>query len=341
MTHSPTKARLFVLGFVALTFVPGALSVARTKVTDLDRNLLSGAGQRMYEERFEDHFPLREAASQTWSALKFGVLGEMAEGALAGRDGVLFTTEEFSPPADTRDFASALQDVRRAVEAAGAELVPVIVPDKARMMADHLPRQRSANFQERYARLQELITSQGLRTLDLRPALMPAGSFMLTDTHWSPSGADRVADLVADSLSLEMEMQTTYQTKQIGEVPFEGDLIAFADTGPWRDRVGPVPETIATFDTTAEEQADLGLFDAVDVPVALVGTSFSKRDDFHFLGFLKSHLNADVVSYAQEGKGPFVPMDSFLHSSDLTTSPPQFVLWEIPERYLNTWSAPL
>ena len=106
----------------------------------------------------------------------------------------------------------------------------------------------------------------------------------------------------------------------------------------WRRWVGPDSETIETFETRRSDARSLGLFEEVDTPVVLVGTSFSARDDFHFLGFLKSELRADVLSYAKEGQGPFVPMDVVLQSTALAEARPQFVIWEIPERYLDTWS---
>jgi len=147
-----------------------------------------------------------------------------------------------------------------------------------------------------------------------------------------------VAEAVAQVVAQDLDPDARFETLRLGPRDFEGDLVAFADTGFWRPWVGPVFEQIETFETRSLDAGDLGLFDEVDTPVALVGTSFSAREDFHFVGFLKSALGADVVSFAMEGHGPFVPMGRFLNGDALASAPPKLVIWEIPERYLDIWS---
>ncbi|MEN0001344.1 MAG: alginate O-acetyltransferase, partial [Pseudomonadota bacterium] len=66
------------------------------------------------------------------------------------------------------------------------------------------------------------------------------------------------------------------------------------------------------------------------------GTSYSAVPAFHFEGFLKQALSADVVNAAAIGQGPFKPMEDFLVTLDALTTPPSQVIWEIPERYLKT-----
>jgi alginate O-acetyltransferase complex protein AlgJ len=332
------RGKGFVASLVALSLLPGVVTLAKAPVSGLGFDVMSGAAQRLYETRFEDSFPMRDALRQGWAAAKFGALGEVAEGAVAGRNGVLFTAEEFTTPGPHPDLATALQDTKRRVAQMGAELIPLIVPDKARLMPQALPRARSAHFKARYDRLLQTIARAGLRSVDLRPVLGAPGSYMITDTHWSPSGAHAAAAALAQLLSDELAADAVFQTVRTGTRDFEGDLIAFADTGMWRPWVGPSRETIATFDTRAPDAGGLGLFDEIAAPIALVGTSFSAREDFHFVGFLQSELRADVLSYALEGRGPFVPMDRFLRRAARDAAAPQIVIWEIPERYLDTWS---
>ncbi|MBO9401195.1 hypothetical protein [Shimia sp. R9_3] len=331
-------AQTFVAGFVALTLLPGIWMFAKAPLTGLEANVLSGAAQRQYESRFDNSFPLRSSLRQTWAALKFGLFSEMAEGAVAGTNGVLFTSEELLPPKDSQDFLTALRAAQAPIEAAGAELVPVILPDKIRMMPDALPRIRSAQFAERYDHLLQMIAAEGLRTLDVRPALSGPNAFMRTDTHWSPEGARNVAQALSNTLAGKISSQTPFETRHTGTRRFDGDLLAFADTGIWRPYVGPAPERINTYDTQSAARQELGLFDDIKTPIALVGTSFSAREDFHFIGFLKSSLQAEVLSFAMEGRGPFTPMERFLADGQMTTTQPQIVLWEIPERYIDTWS---
>ncbi len=336
---STLNGSLFAAGFAALTFVPGVWTLATTPVSGIPADVISGAAQRQYEDRFETAFPLQAGFRHAWAAVKFGALGEMAEGAVVGSGGVLFTAEEFTAPSVPRDLATALATARDALAATGTELIPVIVPDKARMMAHSLPHARSARFDRRYDAALAQIARSGLPSVDLRPALSGPRAFMATDTHWSPEGARASARAIAALIGDRIVTEASFETRATGTQAFDGDLVAFADTGPWRGLVGPAPEQITTYHTGQTGDGAMDLFGDADTPVALVGTSYSARDAFHFTGFLKSELGADVISFAQEGLGPFTPMDRFLRMLDDPAFPtPQIVLWEIPERYLDTWS---
>lgn len=336
-THTQSGS-VFLSTMAALTVLPGLWAIAHAPASGLGTDVMNGVDQRLYEARFEESFPKRAAMTEAWSAFKYGALGELAEGGVAGRGGVLFTAEEFKTPSPHPNFAKALIAARDQISSAGGELIPVIVPDKARMMPEALRRGRSAHFEQRYDTLLQIITSLDLRTVDVRTALARPGSFMRTDTHWSPSGAQAAASGIAALLSGDVDGAVAFETARTGAQDFHGDLLAFANTGRFRPLAGPAPEQIETFETENSAPGGLGLFDEIDTPAVLVGTSFSARDDFHFLGFLKSALRADVVSFAMEGHGPFLPMQRFLEGSALGDASPKFVIWEIPERYLDTWS---
>ncbi len=59
-----------------------------------------------------------------------------------------------------------------------------------------------------------------------------------------------------------------------------------------------------------------------------------RNPNWNFVGALKQALHSDVVSYAEDGHGPILPMLSYLKSDDFKNSPPQVLIWEFPERYL-------
>ncbi|MEO1747779.1 MAG: hypothetical protein AAFR27_04030 [Pseudomonadota bacterium] len=341
--QNPVRANAILLaaGLICVAGLPGAWTMATTPARDLTLQFGDGATQRLYENRFEDNFPFGASIRHAWAALKLGLMGEPADGAILGKNGTFFTAEEFQAPDADINFATELANTKMAVEALGATLVPVIVPDKARMLASELKRPRSEQFQSRYDDLLQLIASRGLHAIDLRPALSASGSFMVTDTHWSPQGAQSTAAVVAEHTHDLIDTHIAFETTQGDTRAFDGDLIAFVDTGPWRPMVGPSTETITTYDfVSAHDQggSGLGLFDEMVIPVALVGTSFSAREDFYFPDFLKVAFQADLTSYALEGLGPFEPMQRFLKDKSVSENPPQIVIWEIPERYINTWS---
>lgn len=328
----------------AFVSIPGALALAAADARVTDARILDGGYQRIYEARFEHELPGRDLAVHLWNALGLALLGEVAEGAVLGRDGWIFTAEEFQAPPDSRDFWRELDSARDVLSAQDIRLLPVIVPDKARIMAGQLPRQRSARFDLRYQALLDGLEARGFPAIDLRQALTEkpneAPGFMRTDTHWSPAGAARVARQIAMTLGPIDLPASDFASLRMGEASFDGDLLAFVDVGPFRPHFPLLHETIELFETAeagAEDAGALDLFGAAEVPVALVGTSYSARTEFHFEGFLKSELDADVVNHSEAGLGPFVPMDRFLASLPQTAAPPQLVIWEIPERYLNTW----
>ena len=69
--------------------------------------------------------------------------------------------------------------------------------------------------------------------------------------------------------------------------------------------------------------------------IALVGTSYSAARIWSFESQLKGALGADIVNYAQEGHGPFVPMRSFMKKVEVGEVEVKAVIWEIPIRYLD------
>ncbi len=67
--------------------------------------------------------------------------------------------------------------------------------------------------------------------------------------------------------------------------------------------------TVAAQDQPAGDDA---LFANTEVPVALIGTSYSANPNWNFVGALKEALRSDVVNYAEDGHGPILPMLTYL-----------------------------
>lgn len=325
---------LCTLGIAALMTGLSVAAFSHTDTGNPSKGWANGTYQRGYEDRFETSVPAHESAVALWSAAKWALFQEPATGAVSGRGGWLFTAEEFTEPNDTRDFPAELARVGTALAADGITLIPVIVPDKARMHAHRLKRGRSEGFESRYDTALSMIREVGLIEIDLREALRFEDSFMRTDTHWSPEGAQRAAAIIAEAMGDMTLPQAQVDTVAKGATPFEGDLLPFVATGRFRDRVGPAAEFINTFDTSVTSSG--GLFGVADIPVALVGTSYSAKADFHFEGFLKQALQADVLNLSRVGQGPFKPMDAFLKERSDLSSLPSIVVWEIPERFLTS-----
>jgi alginate O-acetyltransferase complex protein AlgJ len=99
--------------------------------------------------------------------------------------------------------------------------------------------------------------------------------------------------------------------------------------------VGPRPDIIEEVTTVGAASAGAGLFDSLEIPTALVGTSYSTAGIWNFEGAVKAALDADVLMMAEEGHGPFTPMRKYLEGPALADPRPDLVIWEIPVRYLG------
>lgn len=336
LRHLPTLGLMLIIATV--TFIPAVWTLHSTPVAGISWSLGNGKAQRAYETRFEQSFPFGQEISEAWAALRLHVFGELADGAVLGQNGVLFTAEEFTVPSDQVNFSEQLRDAQTKLAAKGINLLPIIIPDKARMQATALGRARSDAYQTRYDNSLAAVRALGLRTVDLRQSLSGTGAFLTTDTHWSPTGSRNAATAIADELRGFQIDRTPFETTQTGWSDWDGDLTVFAATGRWRSRVGPTQDRIETFETMAPQSAEddgAGLFGDTAIPVALVGTSFSAKPEFHFEGFLKSALQADVLNHALIGKGPFDPMRVYLDQLNSAPALPTLVIWEIPERYIT------
>lgn len=179
--------------------------------------------------------------------------------------------------------------------------------------------------------------------VDARAALRRARSagtevFLRTDTHWTPEGAAAVARAVAGEVSGLLERRgvprTRFQRTAAGTVAHRGDLLRFLPLGPFDVAFGPAPDSLTRYETAAADSDSGGLFDDPSIPVTLVGTSYSADELWGFPGALAEALEADVLTVAAEGEGPFEPMEEYLRGDTITDQPPELVIWEIPERYL-------
>lgn len=309
--------------------------------------VVSGAWTAAFEHKLDEEAPHRALALPLWGAIEYFGFGDGRDGVVIGENGVLFTDEELRAYPDEAAVEAAKLDlilrVQAALRARGIGLVVALLPAKARVQGAALGRPWPAGPAARYDRFLASLAAAGVPAPDLRPALMGlegSGSpaFLATDTHWSPAGAQATAEALArfihDQGLLPAQGSAVYTRTFDEEIVHEGDLLKYIPLGPLSDR-GPRPDRLAPPRVTlASGGGGGGLLDEISVPVALVGTSYSFNPRFGFAGALQVALGADVLNAAQEGLGPVSPMVRYLGDDALQESPPQLVIWEIPERYL-------
>lgn len=323
-----------LIAFVLLNGLLSAGSLALPE--DLDRTRwLNGVVAADIEDVYDDEQPLRQFSINAWTAFSYLVFNEGKPGVVIGPNQWLYTEEEFL--VETRGDAVYQRNLQFIEASAallkrdGISLIVVVLPSKSRVY----PVGTRQTDNPVYGRFLNDLAGMEVPAIDGLAALKSVESgealFLKTDTHWTPSGAKRIAESVGDYIGgVDLKGDAAFETEEIGSILFEGDLTKFLPLSPWFTSLAPGEEKIPVYETRSLDTPDL--FDDVSVPdVALVGTSYSANPMWHFEGFLKSSLSRDLVNVAREGEGPFKPMQTFLSEQrpDL-----EMVIWEIPERYL-------
>ena len=118
----------------------------------------------------------------------------------------------------------------------------------------------------------------------------------------------------------------------------QGDLTTFIASGTMPAALGMGPESVQPWRAEAPAQAVSAddLFGDSQIPIVLVGTSYSANVEWGFAEALKTALGSDVLNVAEEGLGPVAPMRAYLASDGFRDQPPTTVIWEFPIRYLAT-----
>ncbi|MFJ2529519.1 alginate O-acetyltransferase, partial [Pseudomonas helmanticensis] len=263
---------------------------------------------------------------------------------------ILYSDEEFNPivneELNLQGNYALVEGVRQTLKAKGVKLVMAIVPAKVRLYPEHLGEVKPASIHENlYEDFHHRVAADKILAPDLLKPLQQAKQngqqvFLRTDTHWTPEGAEiaanTLAKTIADKFPLSGEPQR-FVTTPAEKVTHKGDLRLFLPLDPLFENLMPAQEPLQKRNTVAagdQPAGDDALFASNEVPVALVGTSYSANPNWNFVGALKQALHSDVVSYAEDGHGPILPMLSYLKSDDFKNSPPQVLIWEFPERYL-------
>ncbi|MFM7202634.1 MAG: alginate O-acetyltransferase AlgX-related protein [Myxococcota bacterium] len=316
-------------------------------------SVLKGAWTAEVEILLNQHVETRTLGVAFWSSLEF-VIGQTGrKGVLVGSDGWLFSSEEFEQhPDETERLAEKARlvlAINTYLHAREITLMVALLPSKSRVYHTHLGRYHvPAYAARRYEHFRQTLEAGGLQVPDLY-ATLEAGKaetpmFLRTDTHWTPAGAQRVAQKLAEQLREKPFpglSQTVFRAEPSPELEVQGDLLAFLPVSPWSgfdirsERIQPLRAVPPPTHTSA------ALFGDASIPVVLVGTSYSVASHGGFADALKLELGAEVLNVAQEGRGPILPMLTYLENAAFRETPPSVIVWELPERYLprqEDWS---
>lgn len=341
------------IALLAVAAITAALNPA-TWNADLDTPVMDGEWATAYGKNFDKTLALTQPAKDAFGTLSYMGFGEGRPGVLVGRDGWLFTDEEMAK-LDTPGVAigEKIAFIRASIttaEAAGAKVAVVLIPAKLRIYGEYSGRYGfMPKLQPVYGEAVSDLRKSGVSVIDLRSAFAAQRSrtqlFLKTDTHWTPEGAGVAAQEIVRWVSQSGaltgdQMQSNFVLKTGGAKDHRGDLLSFLPVLPSVRKSAPQPDRIRTgeaqLQATGGAAQDDALLGDAQVPVALVGSSYSFDPRWQFEDQLKVLLHADVLNAAQEGQGPFKPMADYLKAPAFKDAPPTLILWEIPERYL--WS---
>jgi alginate O-acetyltransferase complex protein AlgJ len=304
-----------------------------------------GAAATQIDAYYKSILPHRVPSIDLLGALRYLTFKEGRSGVVVGKDGWLFTSEEYRAAGDQSvtlaRTAKGMAGIRDALARQGVNLVVVPLPAKADIYREHATDQIvPADLEKLYAEFRSQLATQHIETVDTRPAFLDAkakgAAFLETDTHWTPSGAGAVANVIGKALGA-VEGEAAYTLTKARAVERQGDLTKFIVEGGLSRAIGMGPETVEPIEALESADATVAdIFGSASIPFVLVGTSYSANEQWSFAQSLKAALGADVLNVAAEGLGPVEPMWKYLASDELKNSPPKTVIWEFPIRYLAT-----
>lgn len=323
-----------------------ALTSPGARTVPPDQNVTTGGWTAAYEKGLDAGVPWRRPALDLWGGVGYRLFGEARPGAVVGRDGWLYTSEEFeTAPTDARELRDKLRyvdQVRRELARGGAQLVVALIPAKARLYSSHLGGVRvPASKTPEYETFRRGLEAEGVIAPDLYAALRGVRDgptlFFRTDTHWTPDGAGVAARAVASRVrALGLELPAgDFRAARAAPAIYPGDLLRYL---PGVDRPPSASDWVRARSTERVDSGGSGLLGDEGIAVTLVGTSYSAPSSanvWDFAGQLQQALGTEVLNAADQGRGPFLPMRDYLQSPERTSNPPRVVIWEIPERYLR------
>ncbi|ROL72798.1 alginate O-acetyltransferase [Pseudomonas vranovensis] len=320
--------------------LPPVFSFARNQ-TDAWNLFVDGKLLRKFEQVYDKRFFLREPSVELWANAQYRLFDEGTKGVVLGKDGWLYTNQEYRVPnnleANLDGQLKQIAQVRQQLKAHNKRLIVLPLPMKVDVYAAHTERAVDPRAISLYDRFVERLQAQEIAVTPLRSAFLAnlAGPelFLKSDTHWSPQGA-RLSAYELARQHPELLGDQRYLSHKVADKTVKGDLMNYIQFNHAQLAPQFGPNQIALYETLKAEQSASDLFASETQSLMLVGTSYSKIDDWNFVGFLKEALNRDLLSVSVEARGPFEAMSQFLASDQLSNPEIDTVVWEFPLRTL-------
>lgn len=320
---------------------------------DLDRDALLHGELTHHLAKQLPAAPLPQQAADLERGASWLMLADLGPRVREGCHGWLFLTDELSPQPraehNARAKAQAVIDLRQQLAQQGIQLLVAIVPDKSRIASSALCHlYRPASLASRVNQWRGQLQAGGVPVIDLGERLMSWGkqAYLRTDSHWSEAGAQAAATLLAQGvrdLGIAPSPQQAFELTRAPLAPRPGDLVRLAGID-WLPLVlQPPTDQVAASHIEPRRQQDQkdqkedldDLFGDSALPnIALIGTSFSRNSGF--AGYLQQALGAPIGNFAKDGGAFSGAAKAYLSSPAFRQTPPALLIWEIPERDIQT-----
>jgi SGNH hydrolase-like domain, acetyltransferase AlgX len=225
------------------------------------------------------------------------------------------------------------------------QLTVVIVPSVRRIYPENLPSsfKPTEELKSLYVHSLEKLRSEGVFTPDLQSAFLTAKEtvgnefplYMRQDNHWSTVGALEAAKTVAKQMrtkwgsSLEVLPAHKSSYKWLEPIRYEGNFYRLL---PKEDKEKLLQDRLKPI--RYEQENTGGLLGNETPGITVVGTSFSHLEEFAFAKGLAHFLGHDALNAAESGKGFWTPLLDYLSGDAFVNTPPQHLVWEIPEDHM-------
>ena len=327
-------------------FASSSLAIQGNDLPQSWRDFREGRTTGKLEKELEQKMPARPTLIAFANAVRYLLTNGAGEQVRMGNDQWLFLTEELRFDLDGINNLTArtnlIAKVKQHLENKHVKLVIALVPDKARVYANHLANKHyPAATASRYMNALTALRSRGVTVVDLLAPLTQAAQtqevYYRSDTHWNQAGAKIAAIAIAQLINAtelkfdKTEFKSTTSNKNT-ERP--GDLIRLMGLENTPNTFRPSADTEYTI-TTGQTSSDspAGLFGDSNTQITLTGTSYSLRGNFH--GFLQEALSAKVLNAAKDGGGFLHASIQYLKDDSFKITPPKVLVWELPERFLQ------
>lgn len=309
-------------------------------------DFLEGRTTAELQKQLDLNMPAREQLITLANSLRYLLTRGTGEQVRRGTDDWLFLTEELRFHANGNRHLEARAELlgaaARQLERQGTKLIVALVPDKARVHAGNLSGGSYPPYlHDRYPHALAAMQRNGVTAVDLLEPLTRISQreavYYRSDTHWNQAGAKAAAEAVAQVVrqtGIPFDRSAFSTAASAAPVERPGDLIRLMGLEQVPNMLRPAPDLetpVVTSLISADKSA--GLFGDTSMPVALTGTSYSLRANFH--GFLQQALSAQVLNTAKDGGGFLEAATDYLTNEAFTSSKPRILIWELPERFLE------